>query len=139
MAAALTLAVLIVVFFVALNVVHKKRMRALAAERAGESICQFARSLPYRQLDTTVIRAVYEEFEEAVGYPGCVIPIRASDLYEETLLMDSEDVDDMVQDIAKRCGRSLDGSEANPYHGRVHTVGEIVHFLCAQPRQTVQS
>jgi hypothetical protein len=52
-----------VVLFVILAAIQNRRyrcrMRALATERGGESICQFARSLPFRQLDTAVIRHGY--------------------------------------------------------------------------------
>jgi hypothetical protein len=128
----------VVVFLAILTVVqnrrYRRRMRALAAERSGESICQFVRNLPYRQLNTTVIRHVYEAVQSEVTVPGCPVPIRTTDHCTDTLEMDPEDLDYLVADLADRCGRTLDGCERNPYYGRVHTVGDLVHFLCAQPK-----
>ncbi len=127
-----------IAFFVVVTVIqtrrHRRRMRALAAERDGESICQFARSLPYRQLDTSVIRLVYEAMQSEIAVPNLAVPIRASDGCTDTLEIDPEDLEYLVVDLADRSGRSLDGCEQNPFYGRVHTVGDLVHFLCAQPR-----
>ena len=61
------------VFYVAVTVIlnrnYRRRIRSLAAERSGDSICQFARSLPYRQLDTSVIRHVYEAVQTEIALP----------------------------------------------------------------------
>ena len=126
--------VLFVVVTVILNRNYRRRMRALAAERSGESICQFARSLPYRQLDTAVIRHVYEAVQSEVAIPDCRVPIRATDHCINTLDIDPEDFEDLVADLADRCGRSLDSYELNPFYGRVHIVGDLVQFLCAQSK-----
>ena len=52
------------------------------------------------------------------------------DYYQST----PQDFDYLVADLADRCGRSLDSYEQNPFYGRVHTVGDLVQFLCAQPK-----
>jgi hypothetical protein len=130
-------AVIVGVFFIS-GFIHMRRyhrrMRALAAEREGESICHFTRSLPYRQLDTVVIRHVYEAFEAQVCAPDYRVPIRTTDHMTDTLAVDPEDIDDLVVEVADRCGRSLDRYEQNPFYTRLHTVGDLVHFLCAQPK-----
>ena len=121
---------------IVLNVIHRRRMKRLIMERQGESICQFARSLPYRQLDTHIMREVYEAVQEWIGrVAGRLVPIRETDRFTETFQMDPYDLDDMATAIALRCGRSLDNCEANPYHDGVHTVGDLVRFLCAQARE----
>ena len=117
-----------------LNRNHRRRMRILAAERSGESICQFVRSLPYRRLDTTVIRRVYEAVQAEVSVPDCRVPLRITDHCTDTLEMDPEDFDDLVVDLADRCGRSLDGYRRNPFYSYAGTVGGLVQFLCAQPK-----
>lgn len=125
---------LVVVVTVVQNRKHRRRTLALAAERSGESICQFVRSLPYRKLDTSVIRHVYEAVQAEVAVPDVHVPIRASDSCTDTLEIDPEDFDYLVADLSTRCGRSLDGYEQNPFYGRVQTVGDLVQFLCAQPK-----
>ena len=113
---------------------HRRRMRALALERSGESICHFVRGLPYRRLDTSVIRHVYEAVQSELVVPDFRVPIRATDHCTDTLDIDPEDFEYLIADLADRCGRSLDSYEQNPYYGRVRTVGDLVQFLCAQPK-----
>jgi hypothetical protein len=127
-------AALFVVVTVIQNRNHRRRMRSLAAERSGESICQFVRSLPYRQLDTSVVRHVYEAVQAEVAVLDLRLPIRTTDHCTDTLEIDREDFDCLVADLADRCGRSLDSYERNPFYGRVQTVGNLVQFLCAQPK-----
>jgi hypothetical protein len=126
--------VLFVVVTIIINRNYRRRMRALAAERSGESICQFVRSLPYRHLDTGVIRRVYETIQSRTVIRGCRVPIRATDHCIETLKMDPEDFENLVVEIADHCGRSLDGYEQNPFYGRAETAGGLVQFLCAQAK-----
>jgi hypothetical protein len=108
-----------------------ERLRRLADERRGETICHFARSLDYRRLDTKVIRAVYEALQDVVA-PW--FPVRASDDLDQIFLIDGEDLSDLAAEIAGRCGRTLDGWERNPYYGKVATVSDLVEFLSALPR-----
>lgn len=111
-----------------------RRMRALAAQRAGESICTFARAFDRRAVDPWVIRATYEELALWTHFGGGLLPLRASDRFDKELGIDGEDVDEMALDIARRTGRSLDGAERNPLYGRVVTVGDLVRFVSWQPR-----
>lgn len=96
-------------------------------ERRGESICTFVRSLPFRSLDTWILRAVYEELSETG-------PVRASDHFERDLEMFDDDLDLVCEAIAKRCGRSLQFAEKNPHIGNVKTVADLILFLHHQPR-----
>jgi hypothetical protein len=107
--------------------------RRLAAARAEESICEFARSFD-RQTDTWVIRAVYEELSQYLTIDGRPIPVRRHDRWDEDLRIDSGDFEDIAEDAAFRAGRTLDDCSANPLYGKVHTVGDLVSFLEHQPR-----
>jgi hypothetical protein len=131
-----TCVALFILLHVAMNFLYGRRLKKLLAEREGESICQFARSLPYRQLDTGVMRRVYEEVQDWIGdVSGKRMPLRATDHHMDTFQMDPDDWDEIALNVARHCGRSIENFEANPYYGRVDTVGGLVHFLCAQPRE----
>jgi hypothetical protein len=111
-----------------------RKLRLLAQERHGESICTFARSLNYRRLDTKIIRAVHEELQEYLKHVCPAFPVRAADHVEEVYQIDPEDYEDMVVAIADRVGRSLADFERNPYYHQSSTVAGLIEFLCAQPK-----
>ena len=113
----------------------KSSFAALARQREGESICTFTRSLDYRRIDTWVIRAVYEWLQQDLNYLFPRFPLRPTDHMTDDLLIDEEDLGFGVLDIAKRAGRSLKNCEANPFYAKVHTVGDLIAFLNAQPRK----
>lgn len=137
-----TLAVLsaAVALLLALGEVEMRRMaqrlRALAASRAGEDIGHFARQANCRVHDAWVVRAVYETLAQELA--ACArlphfAPRWDDDLWR-TLRLDEEDMDmALLPVMAARAGRSLRDTSANPWHGRVRTVGDLVRFLCAQP------
>ena len=111
----------------------RKLLRALAASRPGESICSFARAFDYRNTDTWIIRAVYEELQEHLNSECADFPIRPDDRLLEDLRIDPEDLDDLLaRQIAERTGRSLANPEANPYYGKVKTVRDLVTFFAGQ-------
>jgi hypothetical protein len=119
-------------------VTHRQRRRLLAKaqSRAGESICSFARALPIHELDSWVVRAVFEQLQLYVLDAKSRFPIRPSDRLVDDLLVDAEDLDDVLApEIAQRTGRSLSGPENNPYYGKVVTVEDLVRFFCAQPKR----
>lgn len=128
---------LLIMSAVALLVGHQLRqernhLRALAAQRQGESICQFARAFPRRQVDTWVLRAVYESLH---GYLGGRLPIRADDRLKQDLRLDDDDLDlDLLEEMARLSGRSLERIEDNPWFERVTSVRDLVLFLDQQPR-----
>lgn len=125
---------LLVVISVVENKRRKAQLIALAESRSGESICEFARSFERKEIDTWVVRAVYEQLQRYLGEDPSV-PIRATDRLKEDLPIDSEDLElDLMAEIAQRTGRSLDNTIANPYYDKVRTVGDFVLFFNAQPR-----
>lgn len=116
---------------------ESKRLRALAASRAGEGICQFARQARCRENDPRVVRAVYEELvhQTARFAKAADFPVRWDDDIRQTLKMDEEDVENAYLPVmAWRAGRSLDKTRENPWAGKVKTAGDLVRFLNAQPR-----
>jgi len=110
---------------------------ALASERTGESICEFARSFNTREVDTWVIRAVYEQLQEYLAPIQPAFPVRGSDRLVKGLLEDPDDLDlSLINEIAERTGRSLDNAENNPLFGKVLTVEDLVLFFNAQARNS---
>jgi hypothetical protein len=61
-------------------------------------------------------------------------PVRASDSLLADLNIDSDDIEDLLVDIATRSGHSLDEAEKNPFYGKINTVRDLVLFVNAQPR-----
>jgi hypothetical protein len=118
---------------------YKVRIGKLVESRAGESICEFARSFERRQVDTWVVRAVYEELQEYLG--GTLpVPIRAADRLKDDLPIDLEDLEmDIAARIAKRSGRSLSSGGANPYYSKINTVEDLVLFFNWQPQAASSS
>lgn len=124
--------------FVAATVVYdrreRRRLAALAGSRRDESICSFIRALPIRELDTWVVRATFEQLQHHLSDLHETFPLRPSDRLVNDLRMDPDDLEDVVIEIAGRAGRSFDGCRTNPYFDKVETVGDLIAFLCAQPR-----
>lgn len=113
---------------------YKARLKRIALARQGESICEFARSFERWQVDTWVVRAVYEQLQEYLG-GSPPVPIRATDRLKEDLPIDMEDVEmDLAVQIAQRTGRTLTNAMSNPYYNRVKTVEDLVLFFNAQPK-----
>jgi hypothetical protein len=113
---------------------NRRRLKHLAKLRAGESICEFARSFERNNVDTWVIRAVYEQLQDYLG-KNPVVPIRAADRLKEDLPIDAEDLEmDLAEEIAQRTGRSLKDTTANPYYGKIRTVEDLVLFFNSQPK-----
>lgn len=109
------------------------RMARMAQDREGESVCQFARSIDCRRVDTWVVRAVYEELQRIL--PGTVpVPLRVTDHLQRDLQLGADDLDDLIVDMAQRTSRGLAHTSANPLFGKVATVGDLVEFLNGQPR-----
>ena len=112
---------------------RQRRMRRLAAERRGESICTFARALNPRAVDPWVIRAVHDELQPYAMAGELPVPLRPTDRLYEDFGVDPEELHDVALDIAERTGRPLDGAERNPVRPVV-TVGDLVRFFAHQPR-----
>jgi hypothetical protein len=114
---------------------QRLRLTQLAARREGQSICEFARDFDTRQVDTWIIRAVYEHLQEQLTHAHPAFPVRAADRLKEDLQLDPDDIDlDVLVQVEQRTGRSLDHTRDNPHYGRVQTAGDLVLFFQAQPR-----
>lgn len=112
---------------------HREKIRKLADERDGKSICTFARQFDKKSTDPWVIRSVYEEIQSYVS-TDLILPISANDNLVHDLGIDEEDLDlDIVDAVAERSARSLEDTHLNPWAKRVHTAGELVRFFNAQP------
>ena len=125
---------LIVIASIVGGFLHRRAMRRLSSARDGEGICEFSRSFERHQVDTWILRAVYEELSKFFQDNGYGLPLRADDRLEEDFTMDSDDLDDIVADIAYRARRSLDDTEKNPFYGKIKSVRDLVNFLEHQPK-----
>jgi hypothetical protein len=111
-----------------------KSLQRLAANRTGETICEFVRSFDTRSTDAWTLRAVYEELQcyLAPSYPA--FPLRAEDDLRRDLKIDGEDLDfEIASRVLERTGRCLDGAQLNPLYGKVCTVRDFVNFVANQP------
>ncbi|NET39097.1 MAG: hypothetical protein F6K19_45170 [Cyanothece sp. SIO1E1] len=122
-----------VIFAFIYSKLDEKRIQRIKAKREGETICTFVRSIPFRSIDTWVIRAVWEEVQLYLD-PKNDFPVRPTDSFEILYRMESEDVEDIGIRAAYRSFRSMENSESNPYYGKVTTVSDLVLFLNAQPK-----
>jgi hypothetical protein len=107
---------------------HQRSVTRLRRERSEESICEFSRSLPARDHDTWVVRAVYEEVSSNRG-----IPIRPADRLHDLGFAD-DDIEMCVENAAHRADRSLVETAANGWNHRVQTVADLIAFLEHQPK-----
>jgi len=123
----------IVLFGMLLSAADTRRLRRIAAGRPNDSICTFARAFDCRSTDTAVVRAVYEELQHNFTYATPAFPFRPSDHFYSKLKLDPEDLEDIIQTIAHRTGRTLEGSEANPLFGHVQTIHDLIQFFISQP------
>lgn len=113
---------------------RKARLTTLAALRSNESICSFSKSFNAREVDTWVIRAVYEQLQNYLQSTYPQFPIRADDQLNGCLLNDPDDLDlDLAKEISIRTGRSLKNAKDNPYYANLTTVRDLVLFFNAQP------
>ena len=110
-----------------------EKRQIMADKRQGLSICQFARQFSPHTVDTWVIRAVWNTLQ-GNGYIDYPLPLKASDKLDDDLdlVNDADEVEELVEDIAARCGRDLCGIEDNPFLP-ITTVGSLVSVLNAQP------
>jgi hypothetical protein len=113
---------------------QRARLRKLAIERKGESICHFARSFNTRLVDPGVIRVVYDVLQHELESVHPAFPVRASDTLQR-LISDPDDLDmGVAPEVARRARRSLENTQANPYFGKVHSVFDLVMFFNVQER-----
>ncbi|HBP7928256.1 TPA: hypothetical protein L6K11_003563 [Escherichia coli] len=110
-----------------------EKRQIMADKLQGLSICQFARQFSPHTVDTWVIRAVWNTLQ-GNGYIDYPLPLKASDKLDDDLdlVNDADELEELVEDIAARCGRDLCGIEDNPFLP-ITTVGSLVSVLNAQP------
>ncbi len=111
-----------------------KYFEVLYRKRAGEDIGTFARSLDYKNTDTWIIRAVYEEINSELPYDK-TIPLHPSDNLKEDLKLDDEDLEFVLERIFARAGISDEAIEKNPYYTKMDTVADLVAFCDYQPKE----
>lgn len=116
------------------------RQRLLKERPSADGICRFARAFDLKEVDTWVVRAVYEELQAYLLSIKLDVAISADDDIVEYLGIDSDELDmGIAQDIAARTGRTLDGIEKNPLYGKVRTAKDLVVFFNTQPRAAQQT
>jgi hypothetical protein len=109
---------------------EERKLRALAFQREGQTICEFARDFEAREVDTWIIRAVYEQLQGQLKHVHPSFPIRADDRLKEDLLLDDDDLDmDLAQEVELRTGISIANPDNNPYFGKVRSVRDFVLFF----------
>ncbi len=111
------------------------RMKKIALKRGEPDICSYARSFNYREVDTKIMREVFNHVQKWAGkYEGIPFPVKAEDCFDKIYKMDPEDLDDIYLDIAKKLGISIEHPEKNPLWNKIKTVKDLVLFLHNQPR-----
>lgn len=113
----------------------KKHFEALLADRVDDSICTFSRHFECREIDTWVIRAVYEQLQNYMASEKGNFPIRPMDDVFTDLRIDDEDYEiDIVEEISERTGRTLESADQNPHYGKANIVENLVYFFNEQPK-----
>ncbi|MEO0367668.1 MAG: hypothetical protein AAF197_02665 [Pseudomonadota bacterium] len=114
---------------------RNKHFNELLEGRENDSICTFSRQFEFREIDTWVIRAVYEQLQSYLNNENDSFPIKATDDVFKDLMIDDEDFEyDLVEEIAQRTGRTLENVESNPYYGKANVVENLVFFFNEQPK-----
>ena len=113
---------------------RKSHFSSLLKGREKDTICSFSRHFECREIDTWVIRAVYEQLQNYMASTKEDFPIRATDDVFTDLRIDDEDFEmDIVGEIAERTGRTLDLAEENKFYGKANIVENLVYFFNEQP------
>lgn len=116
-------------------IIDHHRMKRIAIERGNPNICEYARSFDFRDVDTEIMREVWNEVQLNLGnYDGKPFPVKAEDLFEETYNMHLDDIDDIYWSVADKLGIDTELPEKNPYFNQVTSVKNLVLFLHNQPR-----
>jgi hypothetical protein len=122
-------------------IIERKRVTELlpvAHDRTGEDIGTFARAFDRRSdapIDPWAIRAVWNAIYPLTEVQGKRIPLRPTDRIVEDLGIDSEEIEYLVPALTLQCERKNGDWDRNPYYPQLGTVGGLVRFISAQPRQ----
>lgn len=116
-------------------VIDHYRLKRIATNRGEANICQYARTFDYREVDTRIMREVWNELQVCLGdFKGKPFPIESEDIFKETYNMDHDDLDEIYWSVADKLGISTDNPENNPYFNQVTSVKNLVLFLHNQPK-----
>ncbi|HEY2855161.1 MAG TPA: hypothetical protein VGJ18_20050 [Gemmatimonadaceae bacterium] len=105
-------------------------------DRVNEDIGSLARAFDRRAadpLDPWAIRAVWNAMMPLTELNGWHFPLRPSDRFDDDLGLDSEEIEYLIPALVEQCERVPGEWEANPYYRRLRSVGDLVHFISAQP------
>lgn len=106
----------------------RRRVRARRRKEGQQSICKFARSFDCRNVDTWIIRAVFD-----VLHQWRTVPLTASTRLEEDLALDPEDMEELSLIVHQRVGRPFDSLHSPLFTGT--TVGELVAWFQSLPQR----
>lgn len=123
--------VMIVGLFVCERIKAQQYFKRLISQRVGESLCTFSREQDLHDVDTFVVRAVYEEIQ--LDLPIENVPLRWSDQLYSDLRLEADDVEDLIERVAQRTARCIKHTAANPLFGNILTVGDLIAFFNHQP------
>lgn len=117
------------------TIIEHRRMKKIAVERGEPNICEYARSFDYREIDTKILREVWNELQKCLGkLEGKPFPIKADDMFKATYNLDPDDLDEVYWAVADKLGIDTENPENNPYWNKVTSVKNLVLFLHNQPR-----
>ncbi len=136
----MTVLVIISIFigiYALLIVFERIKKLKIYEDRIGESICTFVRSLDYRKIDLSIVRATTEPFEMWWSMGEKKIPYRKNDNVEEFGCCDY-DLEDAISEICKKTNRSIEFEE-NPMIGKVYTIEDVINFVNLQPKASTVS
>jgi hypothetical protein len=123
-------------------IIERKRVTELlpvVQDRTGEDIGTFARAFARRSdppIDPWAIRAVWNAIYPLTEVQGKRIPLRPTDRIVEDLGIDSEEIEYLVPELTQQCERKKGDWDRNPHYQELGTVGGLVRFISAQPRQS---
>ena len=126
---------LITVLIIVGIIFNHYRMKKIALTRGDPDICSYARSFDYRNVDTKIIREVFNSVQEWAGkYNGVPFPVKANDCFDKVYQIDPDDLDDMYFEIAENLGINTENPELNPFYEKVNSVKDLVMFLDQQKK-----
>ena len=114
------------------HVKTRMHFNALMNQRAGESLCTFARAQDLTEIDTLIIRAVYEELQIEITSQKD-FPLHWSDDLYSDLRLQGDDIEDLIERVAQRTRRCIKQTALNPLFGKIHTVSDLIAFFNHQP------
>ena len=124
----------LVVFWV-VSAKYYRKMKQIAIKRGNPDICAYARSFDCKNVDTKIIREVFEQIQKWAGkYNDIPFPVQAEDHFDDLYCIDPDDLNEIYIEIAEKLNISTENIENNPYWNQIETVKDLVLFLDNQPR-----